>query len=211
METSVGAASSLQKLLLACGLVAPLISVLMDQILGRLVKGYNFTVQSISELSAAGSPTRSLALVVLVVTSALLIAFGIGIWRSGSASLLPRVVGGLVIGNAALSLIAMLFFPNRYGVQPVFASPGVLLMFGSVLCSVLAFVFGAIAFGGWLRVLSVAVPAAFVLLAILRFATAASDPGGASASTGAQERTMAYAFQLWLMALAAYLLRIQPA
>jgi hypothetical protein len=41
----------------------------------------------------------------------------------------------------------------------------------------------------------------------MRFATAApSSTGNAALSTGAQERTMAYSFLVWVMALAIYLL-----
>jgi hypothetical protein len=68
-------------------------------------------------------------------------------------------------------------------------------------------VFGAAAFSGWLRALSIAIPVAFVLLAVLRFATAAPSPAGeAGLLIGMQERTMAYVFLLWGMALAVYLL-----
>jgi hypothetical protein len=80
-------------------------------------------------------------------------------------------------------------------------------MFFSVVCFVLAMLFGAAAFSGWIRVLSIAVPASYVLLAVLRFATAASSPAGQAASLmGAQERTMVYSFLLWVMALAIRLL-----
>ena len=74
-------------------------------------------------------------------------------------------------------------------------------MAGSV---VLAIIFGALAFPGWFRVLSIAIPSAFVLLAILRFATAST--GGAAVLIGAQERTMSYSFLAWTLALAVYLL-----
>jgi hypothetical protein len=50
--------------------------------------------------------------------------------------------------NALTGLSAMLFYPNRFGERPSFASPEVLLMFLSVLSFVLAFVLGAFAFGG---------------------------------------------------------------
>jgi hypothetical protein len=79
-------------------------------------------------------------------------------------------------------------------------------MFFSVLCFVLAMVFGAVAVHGWMRILSVAIPAAYILLAILRFATAAASVAGTAVLIGTQERSMAYSFLLWTMALAIYLL-----
>jgi len=141
------------------------------------------------------------------VAALLMIAFGVGVWRAGDQAVLPRITGGLLIANAALGLIATLFFPPRFGVRPSLGSPGVIIMFLSVVCFVLAMLFGAAAFSGWIRVLSIAIPASYVLLAVLRFATAASSPAGQAASLmGAQERTMVYSFLLWVMALAIRLL-----
>jgi hypothetical protein len=97
------------------------------------------------------------------------------------------------------------FFPNRFGVRPVLGTPGVLLMFLSVLCFVLAMVFGAAAFHGWMRSLSIAIPVAYILLALLRFATSSSSAVGAAVLIGAQERTMAYSFLAWVTTLAIYL------
>ncbi len=65
------------------------------------------------------------------------------------------------------------------------------------------------AFRGWLRGVSIAIPAAYVLLAALRFA-AAPPAGDAAALIGAQERTMAYSYLLWVMALAIHLLLGMP-
>jgi len=196
-----------QKILLTCGILSALLSLGMDLLAGKLIKGYSFSAQSMSELSAAGSPTRPLVIVLALAASALMIAFGVGVWRAVEPAILPRIVVGFILGNALTGLIATLFFPNRFGVRPEFGTPGVLLMFLSVLCFVLAMVFGAVAFHGWMRILSIAIPAAYVLLAILRFATAASSTAGAAGLIGTQERTMAYSFLAWVTALAIYLLR----
>ena len=196
----------LHKILLSCGILAPLIYLGMDLLAGKTLKGYNFSAQSMSELGAAGSPTRPLVIALTLLASAFMIAFGVGIWQVVGPAILPRIVAGLIIGNAVAGLTATLFFPNRIGVQPVFGTPGVLLMFLSVLCFVLAMVFGAVAFPGWIRILSIAIPAAYILLALLRFATAASSSAGAAGLIGIQERTMAYSFLAWVIALAIYLL-----
>ena len=57
METSLGLPNVLQKILLSCGILAALLYLGTDWLAGRLLRGYSFAVQSISELSAAGSPT----------------------------------------------------------------------------------------------------------------------------------------------------------
>ena len=196
-----------QKVLLTCGILAALLSLGTDLLAGILIKGYSFSVQSMSELGAAGSPTRPVVIALTLLTSVLMIAFGVGVWRAAGPAVLPRIVAGLIMGNALAGLIATLFFPNRFGVRPEFGTPGVLLMFLSVLCFVLAMLFGAAAFGGWMRILSIAIPAGYILLAVLRFATAASSAAGTAGLIGTQERTMAYSFLAWVAALAFYLLR----
>jgi hypothetical protein len=208
METSFSL-PALQTILLSCGILASLLYLGTDRLAGRLLKGYSFTAQSMSELSAAGSPTRSLVVSLTLPACAFMIAFGVGVWGTAGQALLPRVVSGLIILNAIAGLIATLFFPTRFGERPVFRSTGVIIMFVSVLSSVLAMIFGAAAFNGWFRIFSIAIPVAYVLLAVLRFATAASSSGGqAVSSVGAQERTMSYSFLLWVAALAVYLLML---
>ncbi|HMN62358.1 MAG TPA: DUF998 domain-containing protein, partial [Anaerolinea sp.] len=179
-----------QKVLLTCGILAALLSLGTDLLAGILIKGYSFSVQSMSELGAAGSPTRPVVIALTLLTSVLMIAFGVGVWRAAGPAVLPRIVAGLIMGNALAGLIATLFFPNHFGVRPEFGTPGVLLMFLSVLCFVLAMLFGAAAFGGWMRILSIAIPAGYILLAVLRFATAASSAAGTAGLIGTQERTM---------------------
>lgn len=208
METSAALSNLLQKILLSCGILAALLYLGTDLLAGKLLKGYSFSAQSIGDLGAAGSPMRSLFVVLTLVSSAFMIAFGVGVWQTVSPAILPRIVAGLILGNVVTGLAATLFFPNPFGVRPDFGTPGVLLMFLSVLCFVLAMVIGAMAFHSWMRILSIAIPATYVLLAILRFATAASSFAGTTMLIGTQERTMSYSFLIWVTALAIYLLMI---
>ena len=206
METSSDFSNILNKTLLFCGIIAALLNLGMDLLAGKLLKGYSFAAQSMSELGALGSPTRPLVVGLSLFASVFMIAFGLGVWLTVGPAVLPRIVAGLILGNVISGLIATLFFPNQFGVRPEFGTPGVLLMFVSVLCFVLAMVFGAAAFHGWMRLLSIAIPTAYILLAILRFATAASSAQRDLVLIGVQERTMAYSFMMWVMALAIYLL-----
>jgi len=206
MRSAAGTIDLLQ-VMLFCGVLSPVVYLATDRIAGRLLNGYSFAAQSMSELSAAGAPTRSLAASLNLVAALLMIAFGVGVWRSGDRGLLRHITGGLLIANAALGLIATLFFPTRFGVRPGFGSPGVIIMFLSVVCFVPAMLFGVAALGGWIRVLSIAIPAGYVLLAVLRLApTASPSKGQAESLIGAQERTMVYSFLLWVTALAIHLL-----
>lgn len=207
METVFGLSNFWQKIFLYCGMLAPIIYFGTDRIAGRLLKGYSFQAQSMSDLSAVGSPVRLLAVPLTLAACLLMIAFGAGIWRAAGHEILPRIVAGLVIGNAVTGFIAAAFFPTRYGERPDLISPNVLIMMLSVICFVLAMIIGAFAFSGWLRMLSVIIPVSYVLLAVLRFANAAAPAADqAGALIGAQERTMGYSFLLWVFALAVYLL-----
>jgi len=197
METT----GSLQRILLTCGILAPLMYLGTDRLAGSLFKGYSFSARSMSDLGASGSPVRTLVIPLTLLAAVLMIAFGVGVWRAAGQELLPRIVSALVIINASAGWISTLLFPNRLGERPDFVSPGVLLMFLSVLCFFLAMLIGALAYSGWFRLLSIAIPAAYILLAVLRFATA-SSAGGDSVLIGSQERTMAYSFLLWVAALA---------
>jgi hypothetical protein len=48
------------KLLLACGILSPLLFVAMNVFVPRLFDGYSLASQTVSELSAIGAPTRPL-------------------------------------------------------------------------------------------------------------------------------------------------------
>jgi hypothetical protein len=204
VRSIAGETSWIQQALLSCGVLAPLVYLGTDLLAGRLLTGYSFSARSSSDLSASGSPVRSLVVALTCVACALMVAFAIGVWRAANGALPARAVAVLLAANAILGLIAIVFFPTRYGERPALGTPGVILSLLSVVCFVLAMVVGAIAFDGWLRILSIAIPVGYVVLAVARFATA--TPENAVSLIGAQERTMAFSFLLWVVALAISLL-----
>jgi Protein of unknown function (DUF998) len=199
----------LQKILISSGILAPLLYLGTDRLLGSLIKGYSYSAQSMSDVSAIGSPKRTLAVLLTIVACVFMTAFGVGIWLASGQLLLIRIVSVLVIGNAIFGLIATIFFPIQYGVRPNFNSVGVLIMFFSVLFFILAMVIGAVAINGWFRIFTIAIPVAYVLLAILRFATVRnSTKGEAFSLIGSQERTMSYSYLLWVLVLAIYIMSL---
>jgi hypothetical protein len=193
-----------RQVLLLCGTIAPPLHLATDRLAGILFKGYDFSAQSISDLSASGSPVRLLVVLLTSMATVTTAAFAMGVWELGSRTGLARVVAALIVGHALLGLVAIVLFPTKLGERPAFGSPGVILMFLSVLCFVLAMVLGAAAFSGWMRVVSIVIPAAYVLLAVVRYATAGSAE--TVSLIGTQERTMAYSFLVWMFALAVHLL-----
>ena len=83
MRSVAGKVDSLQ-VMLFCGVLAPLLHLTTDRLAGRLLNGYSFAARSMSELSAAGSPTRSLVASLNLVAAPLMIVFGVGVWRAGA-------------------------------------------------------------------------------------------------------------------------------
>ncbi|HPS42646.1 MAG TPA: DUF998 domain-containing protein [Anaerolineaceae bacterium] len=195
----------LQRVLLSCGIIAALLYLGTDLLAGKLVKGYHIFVHSMSDLSAAGSSVRPLVLTLNLVAGVCLIAFSVGIWNAAGPAILPKIISVLITLNVLASLVSAIFFPNTLGERPVFATPGVLLMFISVLSFVLAMVFGAFAFPNWMRILSIIIPAIYILLAALRFITASLSPVKTEGLIGTQERTMVWGFLLWIVSLSIYL------
>lgn len=70
----------LRKSLLACGLLSSLLYVAMNVFVPMQYDGYSSVSQTVSELSAAGAPTRPLWVSFAILYSLLLGAFG---WARG--------------------------------------------------------------------------------------------------------------------------------
>ncbi len=191
---------SMQQALLYCGIVASLLFVVADVLAVKLAQGYDFVSQSMGALSAVGAPTRPLVVSLNLVSVTLIVAFGIGLWRLPGASLLSRVTAMLEMGQTVVGLLATIFFAPRFGESPVPASTGVILGAITVVLLLLAIGFGAAAFGGWFRALSVAILAGYVILAALRLTL--PFPDNSASLVGVQERTMAYSSLVWAAALA---------
>jgi hypothetical protein len=207
----MGQAGTLLKVLLVCGIVASVLHFATDLFAGMMWTGYNFVSQSISELSALGSPTRSLVLSLDLVSGFLMIAFGLGIWLVSGHNVALRITAVLVIGNAVVSIVAEAFFPPRYGetlgTNTSVANVG-LMAVGMVLF-LLAIAFGAAAFHGWFRVFSIGILVAYGVLTVvgLLIRRPPTPSGPAMQTVGIQERTMMYSYLLWLAILAVVLLR----
>ena len=200
----------IEMILLICGIIAPLLNFITDRIVGGQIKGYSFSAQSISELSAIGSPKRTLFIILSFIVCLFITSFGIGVWIVSEQSILIRIIGLLIIGNSIFGLIATIFFPIQYGKRPKFLNIGVLIMFFSVLFFIFAIIIGAIAINGWFRIFSIAIPIAYILLAILRYATTSKRNNSNTVSLiGSQERTMSYSYLLWVVVFAFYLLSIR--
>jgi len=195
-----------RKFLLVSGLLASLLAVSTDVLAGMLWEGYSFTSQSISELSAIGAPTRSLVFVLNLLYALLLIAFGLGIWRC-SRKRVMRIIAGLLLGNAALTIVAVTFFPMHLG-EPLSVIHLGLMAVNVILLQMLTIIFGVVAFRNWYRYYSIGTLLAFFVLTVFGIFVAPQIIPGFPQS-GLQERVMGYAYLLWQVLLSLALLRME--
>jgi hypothetical protein len=199
---------ALRKTLLLCGVLSSFLYVSVDVIAARNYPGYSYANQSISELSAVGSPTRLFWLVSGVGYGLLILAFATGVWLSGRA-LRFRLTALFLAAFAIVGFATGLFFPmTPRGVEGTLRNfmhiPGTGV---SVLCVLLAMGFGSTLLGRGFRIYT------YVTIAVLLVAGIAtsSQAGGIVANTptpwmGIEERVNVYAMMLWLAVLSLSLL-----
>src|SRR4029450_4179350 len=102
------------KALLYAGIVAAGLYVAGDVASGLIYdasRPYSFKDQAISELTALGSPVRSLMVTIITVHNLLLAAFAIGVWRAAGKNRSLRWVGALLLAAGAITIGLHPFFP----------------------------------------------------------------------------------------------------
>jgi hypothetical protein len=193
--------------LLACGIAAPLLSLATDLLAISRADGYRPMRQSISELTAVGARTRPLVNALDVTRDVLLAAFATGVTATAGESRALAATGGLVAANAAVDAFATAALPRDYA-SATWAprnTANTVVMAAGLGCFVAAMGTGAVAIRGPFRAFSAGIPFAYGLLTALSLLLRSGDEP--PSSTGAQERTMAYTYQLWVAVLASLLLR----
>jgi hypothetical membrane protein len=202
-----------QRILLLCGILSPLLYAVADGLAGIRWQGYSFRDQTISELGAIGAPSRPLFSVLLIPVYLLLVAFGIGIWRSAAGRRAVQVAGGLLVALGVMALTVGQFVPmSLRGTEQGLAGALHLVEGGvAVLMIVAAIGFAATALGRRFRLYSIAT--IVVVLAFGAWSGMDAPRIGEGLPTpwvGVKERIFWYAYQLWFGVLALTLLR-EPA
>ncbi len=209
MDESLLENAALKRVLLICGILSSLLYVGTDILAGTLWKGYIFTDQAISELSAIGAPTRPLVAPLLIIYIVLLLAFGFGVWRSAGRNRALRVTGGLWILIALIG-VAWTPFPMHLG-EPVssFANTVHSVFAGiQVVSTLLAIGFGAVAYRNWFRFYSIGTILTLLIAGVVGFWLAAAQGGIAPPHWfGVIERINVYGYLQWVAVLAIILLR----
>ena len=200
----------LRKVLLICGILSSLLYVATDVLLSRLYKGYSYINQAISELSAIGAPTRPLWNDMTFLFNPLLIAFGIGVWRSAGEKRSLHITG-ILLTIWGITGFVWLFFPMhmRGAIGSTTTDTGHLVLSGITVLLMTVFIgFGSGARGKWFRLYSI-----LTILAMLVFGALVGMQAPLVAAQlptpwmGVIERVSVYSPILWVLVLAIILLR----
>ena len=203
----------LRKTLLVFGIAASVLYIAADLLGGAVDPGYSYADQTISELSAIGSPSRPIVLPFFSLYPPLVMAFAIGVWAVAGGARALRAIAALL----ALYALACLPFAPMH-IREVLAAGGgtltdtmQLVMTGADAILLVAIIaIGAFAFGGAFRVYSI-----ITAIVVVGFGTLSATYGAAVAANlptpwvGVTERITVYGSMLWLAALGTVLLR-QP-
>jgi hypothetical protein len=201
--------------LLLCGIASALVFSGMVWLIRY--DGYDPFSQVPSELSAVGAPTAALWARISWAHTALVAAFGIGVWLSAGDRRSLRIVGASILGQASLALLWP-FAPMHQ--RDVLAAGGgtagdtlhLVLAGITVALMFLAIGAGAAAFGRRFRLYSLASIAVFLVFGGLTFLEASRLQANLPTPwIGLWERLNITTFQVWIVAFAARLLRGETA
>lgn len=200
-----------QKILLACGILSSVLYAAINVFVPMQWQEYSVFDQTISELSAVGAPTRDLWLAVGAPWGILLAAFGWGVVISAGASRRLVFAGWLLVACGAFNA----YWPPMHS-REVLAAGGAtltdtmhLVWAGvTVLFFVLIMGFGAAALGTRFRIYTIC--SALILLACGLLTSLGARDVQANLPTpwiGVWERINTGVFLIWIIVLAAVLLR----
>jgi hypothetical protein len=195
------------RLLLVCGILAPLVFVGTDVLAGLLYPGYSFASQAVSELFAIDAPTSALVVPLFSLASILSLAFAFGVWRSGDRRML-RLAAVMFAGSAVNGLILWNFFPmHMRGVARTFTDTMHLALAVNPFV-LLSLVFVVAAFRNWLRFYTVATIVVLIAVAGVSFSYApALDANLPTPWVGLTERIAQWTYDVWQVVLAIVCIR----
>ncbi len=201
----------LQKFLLICGIFSSLWYVVINIVTPAQYAGYSIASQTVSELSAIDTPTRTLWVVLCIFYTLLLIAFGWGVWVSAGDNKKLRVVAVVVVFDAVFGL----FWPPMHQREVIAAGGGTLTdtlhlvwAFVHLILMLLMIGFGAAAFGKQFRNYSIATVVVFIVFGILTtMESSGIEAGKPTPYIGIWERINMGAYMLWIVVFAIVLLQ----
>lgn len=200
----------MRKALLICGILSPLLWAAANVVAPMRFEGYDWVSQTVSELSAIGSPTRGLWLAFMVPYSLLTIAFAGGIWMSAGTRRALRWAAVCGFVHVTLGF----FWPPMHLRGAEFTLTDTLhIVWTAVTVPVmmLQIGFAAAAFGRGFRIYSALTVAAMVGFGILTSIDAPKiAENGPTPFIGVWERIGIAAQMIWVAVLAVKLLFERP-
>ena len=200
-----------RKPLLLCGITSTCLYAAMTLFIPFLWPAYSSFSQTISELSAIGTPTRPVWVPLGILYTLLAAAFGVGVWRSSDDNRALRIAGSLLVING---IVGLGWLPMHQR-EMLAAGGGTLTdtmhIVWSVITSVLMvseITFGGIALEGPFRFYSFATIVVLTFFGTLTFLDAPDV--GANLPTpwlGVWERVNVLGYMVWVATLAVALIR----
>lgn len=194
----------IRKALLVCGIIASVLYIGTDILLGLSWHGYNFSSQAISELSAIGAPTRSLWIAMTFIFSPLIAVFGIGVVKAAEKKRSLRISGILITIWGLLGFVWLFFPMHLRGAIGSVTDTMHLVMSGITVILMVTFIgFGSGTQGKWFRFYSI-----LTILAMLVFGALVGQMAPKVAAQlptpwmGIMERISVYAPMFWVAILA---------
>ena len=185
------------------GVAAALVYLSGDLVAGSLYETYSFRDQAISELTAYGSPVRPLMIIVMLTHGVLLVLFGLSIMRK-SDLLILRWLGGLLIALGVMGFPThTVWAMTSRDLEPAFNDTmHIAMSFLWAILMVPTVVLSAIAFRGWFRPFALAMLLLMLGFGVASASLAAGIEENRTPWLGGFERVSAYAYLVWLGALA---------
>lgn len=202
-----------RRLLLLCGILSSLLYVAMNVFVAMQWTEYSSASQTVSELSAVGAPTRPLWVLLALVYTLLVTAFGWGVIDSAGHHRSLRVAGELLVASGLTGLVWPLAPMHQ---RAVLVTGGgnlsdtmhIALSIVTVLLMQLAIGFAAAALDSRFRRYSIATMALLAGLGVLVFRDAPRMSANLpTPMIGVWERLDIGLFLLWVVVLAMRLMR----
>lgn len=193
-----------KRILLMCGVLAPLVRVIADIVSVLLYPGYSFRDQTMSQLAAVGAPTQKLQVILLAVFDILVVAFGMGVWKSANRKRLLQITAVLLIVFGVLGLAGLIFPQTAMQLEEGLAPQLIHIIFIAlaVVLIILFMAFGAFTSGKRFRFFSIAL----ILIMLLFYGLSATmAPKGVNFAypwMGALERAGYYSYLMWILVFA---------
>ncbi|HEX6315315.1 MAG TPA: DUF998 domain-containing protein [Gemmatimonadaceae bacterium] len=202
--------ATITHVLLGCGVAYAVLSVLAnDVVAATLYDGYSRMDQAISELSAIGAESRAFLVAMIPLFSALMIACGVGVWRSAFGSRRLQALG-VTLMAWGVSHVAWLWYPMTSRAEIAATGSSGTTDLGHIVLTVLTFVFiltvialGALSFGRGFFWYSVGTAVVILVAgAIVGVQSAGLAEGDATPWMGFIERISSYGMMAYVAAVA---------